>query len=173
MGWADLSNRRIVLMSQRLSEHAVFDIVSPSGTDVGGTTASTAWRSHKNHVRVCTYVELGTWNGSDDLDHCRLEAAQDTSGTNSGELTSDASGGNYDTDNPVDADGDFVILEARAEDLDVEGGDDSIRTTVGEDGNTGQDDVMAVQVSYGYQYPQKQLQGVAATGSKVYVDPNT
>lgn len=155
----------------RLSEHAVFDIVSPSATDVGGTTAATAWRAFKNFTRVCTYVELGTWDSSDDLDQCRLEAAQDTSGTNSGELTSDASGGNYDTDNPVDADGDFVIIEARSEDLDVEGADDAIRSVVGEDGNTGVDDVMAVQVSYGYQYPQKELEGAATTGGKVYVNP--
>jgi hypothetical protein len=158
-------------MSNRLSEHAVFDIVSPSGTDVGGTTASTAWRTLKSAVRVCTYVELGTWDSSDDLDQCRLEAAQDTSGTGSGELTTDASGGNYDTDNPVDADGDFVIMEARAEQLDVEGADVTVRSTVGEDGNTGVDDVMASQVVYGSAYPQKELQGAATTGSKVYVQP--
>ena len=161
-------------MSMRLSEYATFDIVSPSGTDVGGTTATTAWRDMKNFSRVMAYVELGTWNGSDDLDQCRLEAAQDTSGTNSGELTSDSSTGNYENaTNPIDADGDFVIIEARAEDLDVEGGDVAIRTVVGEDGNSGVDDVMAVQVAYGSAYPQKELQGAATTGSKVYVDPNT
>ena len=160
-------------MSQRLSEHAVFDIQSPSATDVGGTTASTAWRSVKNFTRMMGYVELGTWNASDDLDHCRMEAAQDTSGTGSGELTTDASGGNYDTDSPVDADGDFVIIEARAEDLDVEGGDDAIRVTVGEDGNSGTDDVMAVAVAYGYAYPKKELQGAASSGSQVYVDTGT
>jgi hypothetical protein len=161
------------MVSMRLSEHAVFDIVSPSGTDVGGTTASTAYRSFASFSRVDAYVELGTWNGSDDLDHCRLEAAQDTSGTGAGELTSDASGGNYDTDSPIDADGDFVVLSARSEDLDVEGADDAIRTTVGEDGNSGVDDVMAVQVSYGSAYPQKELQGAASSGEKVYVDPGT
>lgn len=170
MTWAQLSNRRDAV-SMRLSEHAVFDIVSPSGTDVGGTTAATAWRDVKNFTRVCTYVELGTWDSSDDLDQCRLEAAQDTSGTNSGELTSDASGGDYDTDSPIDADGDFVIMEARAEDLDVEGSDDAIRSVVGEGGNTGTDDVMAVQVAYGYAYPQKELQGAASSGEKVYVNP--
>ena len=158
-------------MSMRLSEHAAFDIQSPSATDIGGTNAPTGWRDFKNFSRVCSYVELGTWNSSDDLDECRLEAAQDTSGTGSGELTSDASGGNYDTDNPVDADGDFVILEARSEDLDVEGGDDAIRTYVAEGGNSGVDDCMAIQVAYGYAYPQKELQGAATTGSKVYVNP--
>jgi hypothetical protein len=161
------------MVSMRLSSHAVFDIVSPSATDVGGTTASTAYRSMASFSRVDCYIEVGTFNGSDDLDHARIEAAQDTSGTGVGELTSDASGGNYDTDNPVDADGDFVIISARSEDLDVEGGDVAVRTTVGEDGNSGVDDVMAVQVTYGSAYPKKELQGAASTGSKVYVDPNT
>ena len=159
-------------MSMRLSEHAVFDIQSPSATDVGGTTAATAWRSMKNFARMMMYVEIGTWNASDDLDHCRMEAAQDTSGTNSGELTTDASGGNYDTDSPIDADGDFVIIEARAEDLDVEGLDHAVRGVVGEDGDSGTDDVMAIMVSYGYAYPKKELQGVASA-SNVYVDPGT
>jgi len=158
-------------MSMRLSEHAAFDIQSPSATDVGGTTATTAWRSVKNFARMGAYVELGTWDSSDDLDTCRMEAAQDTSGTGSGELTSDASGGDYDTDNPVDADGDFVIIEARVEDLDVEGADDAVRVIVGEGGNTGIDDVMAVMFCYGYAYPQKELQGAAVTGGKVYVNP--
>jgi hypothetical protein len=156
-------------MSMQLSEQAVFDIVSPSATDVGGTTASTAYRSVKNFARVCTYVELGTWNASDDLDTCRLEAAQDTSGTGSDELTTDASGGDYDTDSPIDADGDFVVLEVRADQLDVEGDDVTIRSTVGEGGNSGTDDVMAVQVAYGSAYPKKELQGTASAGEKVYV----
>lgn len=158
-------------MSMRLSEHATFAIQSPSATDVGGTTASTAYVSLKNYARAAGYVELGTWNASDDLDHCRLDAAQDTSGTGVGELTTDASGGDYDTDYPIDADGDFVILEMRAEDLDVEGADVTLRLTVGEDGNSGTDDVMAVLVRYGYAYPQKELQGAAASGSQVYVNP--
>ena len=160
-------------MGMRLSETAVIDLQSPSATDVGGTTASTAYRSQKNFTRVMSYAELGTWNASDDLDHCRQEAAQDTSGTGAGELTSDASGGNYDTDNAIDADGDFVLIETRAEDLDVEGADVAVRTTVGEGGNSGTDDVMAVQITYGAAYPQKELQGAASTGSKVYVDTGT
>ena len=160
-------------MGMRLSETAVIDLQSPSATDVGGTTASTAYRSQKNFTRVMSYAELGTWNASDDLDHCRQEAAQDTSGTGAGELTSDASGGNYHTDNAIDADGDFVLIETRAEDLDVEGSDVAVRTTVGEDGNSGTDDVMAVQITYGAAYPQKELQGAASTGSKVYVDTGT
>lgn len=159
-------------MSMRLTEHAVFDI-DGSGSDVGGTTISTAYRSMEDFARVMAYIELGTWNATDDLDHGRLEAAQDTSGTGLGELTSDAAAGNYDTDNPLDADGDFLIIEARAEDLDVEGSDVAVRATAGEDGNSGVDNVTVVLVTYGSSYPQKELQGAPVTGSKVYADPST
>src|SRR5687767_13433545 len=88
----------------------------PFSYDVGGTTAETAWVSMKDFDRIFAYVEIGTWNATDDLDHCRLEQAQDSSGTGAKDLTTDASGGNYDTANPIDADGNFVIVEARAED---------------------------------------------------------
>ena len=42
-----------------------------------------------------------------------------------------------------------------------------------EGGNTGTDNVAAMLTHYGYSYPQKELQGAAVAGSKVYVDPNT
>ena len=155
-------------MANRLTENAVFDYTSPSGTDVGGTTVSTAYRSVKNFNRVCTLVELGTWNASDDLDHARQEAAQDTSGTGSAEFTTDASGGMYDTDSPIDADGDQLIIETRCEQLDVEGGDVTIRSTVGEDGDSGTDDVIAIQIAYDGGHGKKEQQG-DASASIVYV----
>lgn len=157
----------------RLSEHAAVSLLNPSASDVGGTTLATSWVSMKNFARAMAYVELGTWNASDDLDHCRIEQATDNAGAGSKELTTDASGGNYDTDNPIDADGNFVIIEIRAEDLDADGGFDFIRLVVGEDGNTGVDDVGGFLIRYGYAYPQKELQGAASTGAQVYVDPNT
>ena len=107
------------------------------------------------------------------MDECRIQQATDSSGTSVKDLTTDASGGNYDTDNPIDADGDFVIIEIRAEDMDVDNGFDFIRGYVAEGGNTGVDNVMGVLIRYGYAYPKKELQGAASTGSKVYVDINT
>ena len=159
-------------MSMRLSEHASFDLLETS--DIGGTNAQNAggWLSMKNYARVMAYVEIGTWDSSDDLDECRLQQATDSSGTSAKDLTSDASGGDYDTDNPVDADGDFVIIEARAEDLDADNGFDFIRLYVAQGGNTGTDNVTGVVVRYGYAYPKKELQGAASTGSKVYVNPS-
>jgi hypothetical protein len=159
-------------MAYRLSEDAVISVTSPSATDVGGTTAATAYVSMENFSRAVFFCELGTWNGSDDLDHFRIEQATDSSGTSMKELTTDASGGNYDTDSPLDADGDQGVIEIRAEDLDVDSGFDFIRGVVGEDGNSGTDDVVGVLIRYGAAYRKKEQQG-AASASIVYADPNT
>jgi hypothetical protein len=157
-------------MSMRLSEHASIDMMVEQ--DIGGTNASNdgGYLSMKNYARALFYVELGTWNAGDDLDECRIQQATDSSGTSVKDLTSDASGGNYDTDNPIDADGDFVIVEIRGEDMDVDSGFDYIRGYVAEAGNSGVDNVMGVLIRYGYAYPKKELQGAASTGSQVYVD---
>lgn len=156
-------------MQNRLSEEAMFTLIET--TDVGGTTAASGWVSMENFDRLMAYVEIGTWDAADDLDHCRIEAAATSTGGTSEELTTDASGGNYDTANPVDADGDFVIIEARSEDLPA--GKPWVRLVVGEDGNTGVDNVTALLIRYAAHYRRKELNGAATTGSKVYVDPNT
>jgi len=160
-------------MGQRLSEHMSVDLLPT--TDIGGTNAqnSGGYLAMKNYMRAMMYVEIGTWNSSDDLDECRIQQASSSSGTGVKDLTTDASGGNYDTDNPVDADGDFVIIEIRGEDLDVDNGFNFIRLFVAEAGNTGQDDITGFINRYEYRYPQKELQGAAVTGSKVYVDTKT
>ena len=157
-------------MSMELSEHAVFNILETA--DIGGTNASIDWVSMKNFSRAWAKVILGTWNASDDLDECRFQQATDSSGTSVKDLTTDASGGDYDTDNPIDADGDFVVLEIRAEDLDTDNGFDYIRLYVAEGGNSGTDNVTGVVARYGYAYPRKELQGDASTGSQVYVRPS-
>ena len=159
-------------MSMRLSEHASVDLLDLA--DIGGTNAQNngGYLSMKNYSRVMAYVEIGTWDSGDDLDECRLQQATDSSGTSVKDFTTDASGGDYDTDNPVDADGDFVIIEARAEDMDVDSGFDYVRGYVAEGGNSGTDNITGVLIRYGYAYPKKELQGAASTGSKVYVKPS-
>ena len=161
-------------MSMRLSEHASIDMMVEQ--DIGGTNASNdgGWLSMKNYARALFYVELGTWDSGDDLDECRIQQATDSSGTSAKDLTTDESGGNYDTDSDIlDADGDFCIIEIRGEDMDVDNGFDYIRGYVAEGGNSGVDNVMGVLIRYGYAYPKKELQGAASTGSQVYVDINT
>ena len=160
-------------MSQRLSEHASIDLMDLA--DIGGTNAqnNSGWLSMQSYARAMAYVEIGTWNAGDDLDECRFQQATDSSGTSAKDLTTDASGGNYDTDNPVDADGDFVVLEVRGEDMDADNEFDHIRLYVAEGGNSGTDNVAGVVIRYGYAYPKKAVQGAASTGSQVYVDINT
>ena len=154
-------------MSMELSEHASVSLIETA--DIGGTNASSSYVSMKNCARAFAYVEIGTWDSGDDLDECRFQQATDSSGTSVKDLTTDASGGDYDTDNPVDADGNFVIIEIRAEDLDTDNGFDHIRLYVAEGGNTGVDNVTGFVIRYGYAYPQKELQGAASTGAQVYV----
>jgi len=140
--------------------------------DIGGTNASTSWVPMAQYERIFAYVEIGTWNATDDLDECRLEQATDASGTGAKDLTTDASGGDYDTANPVDADGDFVILQAKASDMDVAGGFTHVRLYVAEGGNTGVDNVTAFLIRYGARYKHAEQNGAAVTGSKVYVRPS-
>lgn len=170
-------------MSNRISEHAVFSEMDnlngsdgePFLQDIGGTNGQTDWVDMANYSRACAYAVLGTWNATDDLDESKVQSSDDTSGTHTAEVTTDASGGNYDTDAPIDADGDFVITEIRAEDIDIENANPQryVRYYVGEGGNTGTDNCGALLTRYGYAYPGKQLQGAATSGSKVYVDPQT
>lgn len=155
-------------MSMELSEHAAFTIIETA--DIGGTSASTAYVAMTNFARVMAYAEIGTWDSGDDLDTAKLQQATDSSGTSVKDLTTSASGGDYDTDtDALDADGDFVVIEARAEELDADNGFDYVRLTLAEAGNTGVDNVTAFLIRYGYHYPQKELNGAAVSGSKVYV----
>ena len=156
-------------MEGRLSENAILTLVETA--DIGGTNAASGYVSMSGFDRAMAYVELGTWNATDDLDECRLE--QDIGDSSPKDLTTDASAGNYDTDAPVDADGDFVIIEVRASELDHAGGFDLIRSYTAEGGNTGTDNVTTMLTRYDAANAAEQLQGAAVAGSKVYVDINT
>jgi hypothetical protein len=153
-----------------LSHDAAISLLETA--DIGGTNAATPWVSMETFKEVFAYVEIGTFDAGDDLDECRLEQAQDGSGTGAKDLTTDASGGNYDTDNPVDADGNFVILEASREDLDVENGFKYVRLKVAEGGNTGVDNVTAFLIRHGADHQVAEKNGAAVTGEKVYVRPS-
>jgi hypothetical protein len=168
-------------MGMRLSEHELIspiDLLGGSGgqpflQDIGGTNASTGWENMKGYDRGRAYVELGSWDSGDDLDESKVQSNTASSGAATAEVTTDLSGGNYDTDAPIDADGDFIITEFRAEDLDVDSAELYVRYYVAEAGNTGTDNACGYMSLYGYKYPRKELQGAAAAASQVYVDPTT
>ena len=65
-------------MSMRLSEHAAFTLIET--TDIGGTNVASTYVSMKNYARAMAYVEIGTWNATDDLDECRIQQATDVDG---------------------------------------------------------------------------------------------
>ena len=121
--------------------------------------------------RVYAKGILGAWDAGDDLDECRLEQATDAAGDGVKPLTTDGSGGNYDSDTPVDADGDTVVLEARAENLDQANGFTHVRLFVGEGGNTGVDNITGLLVRYAARTRQAQREAAAVAGSVVYVAP--
>ena len=159
-------------MAQRysMSHDVAVDILETA--DIGGTNASTSWVSMKGFDGVYAKVILGTWNATDDLDECRLEQATDASGTGAKDLTTDASGGNYDTDAPIDAAGNFVVLEAKPEDMDVANGFTHVRLYVAEGGNTGTDNVTGLLIRHTAHNKRAQLEAAASTGAVVYVKPS-
>lgn len=151
--------------------HDCGDIAVLETTDIGGTNAQAGAVDMRKWNHVAAYVELGTWNAADDLDECRLEQ-DDGSGSAWKDLTTDASDGNYDTDTPVDADGNFVILEASDEDLDVANGFYLVRLYVAESGNSGTDNVTGFIMGCCAKSKENQKNGAAVSGEKVYVRPS-
>ena len=159
-----------------LAEDGVITILETA--DIGGAnTGSTAnWATYlpmADFDRADGFFELNTWNAADDLDTCKFQQAQDSAGTGVKDLTTSASGGNYDTDNPVDADGDTVHISIRNEDLDADNGFTHFRAYLAEDGNSGVDNVSGVIIRYAAANKRKELAGAASTGATVYVTPRS
>lgn len=151
-----------------MSHDAAVDILETA--DIGGTNASTPWVSMADFERIYAKVILGTWNAADDLDVCKLQQADNSNGDNPTDLTTAASGGDYDTDNPIDADGNTVVLEATAADLDE--GKTHVRLYVSEAGNTGTDNITGVLIRYGAAHKYQYREAAPSTGAVVYVTPS-
>ncbi len=143
------------------------------GTNTAGSSDAVHWVSMEGYASFLCMVEIGTWDAGDDLDTCKLEQATSSAGAGKKDLTTSASGGNYDTDAPVDADGDRVYLECQADDLDVDNGFKFVRFYGAETGNTGVDNISAVYVRTNARHAYDDLSDTAAAGSKVYVSVNT
>ena len=160
-------------MGYRLSEDAAVDFLE--NADIGGTNASNedGWVSMADYNSIYAKVKIGTWDSSDDLDECRIQQATDSSGTSAKDLTSDESGGNYDTDSPVDADGNTVVLEADASDMDADNGFSHVRLYVAEGGNTGPDNIYGTFIRYNSATKKAQKEGAASSGATVYVNTDS
>ncbi len=160
------------LLSQKLRIDLPFTETDIGGTNSAGSDDTVHWVSMEDYENFLCYVELGTWNAADDLDTCKLEQATDSSGSDKKDLTTSASGGDYDTDYPIDADGNKVILECHASDLDVANGFTHVRVYLAETGNTGTDNVSAVYLRSTGKYQHSELNDAASSGAKVYVKPS-
>ena len=140
-------------------------------TDIGGTNTSAVgnwatWQSVANFHHITAVVEIGTWNAGDDLDQCKL---QQYDGTTTKDLTTSASGGDYDTDAPLDADGDQVIFEVPVSRLDAANGFNRVRVYVAEVGNTGPDNISGTLILHHARDKKENLHKTAVTGEIVYV----
>ncbi len=161
----------------RLSEEAKV-VVLPT-VDIGGTDTATmdatywgGWQDIKGFDRIYAKVRLGTWNAADDLDTCKLQQATTSVGGSAKDLTTSSATGNYDTDTPIDAAGNTVVLEARAEDLDVDNAFRYVRVYCAETGNTGTDNIEGVLVLDRPNDAYAQREAAAVSGEVVYVIPS-
>lgn len=162
-------------MSFERSEESVTIILETAdigGTNTGSTGNWQTWQDMRDFDRVHAVVELGTWDSGDDLDECRLQQADTSAGGNAKDLTTDESGGDYDTDAPIDADGDQVILSARADQLDAQNGFRYVRVYCAEAGNTGTDNISGVLQLHGARKKHSERHAAAAAASIVYVRPS-
>jgi len=148
--------------------------------DIGGTNTATVDATYwapaydvRPYQDIYAKIRLGTWNAADDLDTCKLQQCTAADGSDAKDLTTSGSGYNYDTDYPVDAVTNTVVLEARAEDMDIAGGYYYVRLYAAETGNTGVDNVSGVIILYNAKEKGKEKEGAASSGVTVYVTPNS
>ena len=126
---------------RRLSANAISEMVLEQ-TDIGGTNAQSIYVDMKGVDSVHFDITLGTtsgtstgWDAADTLDTCRLYQATSALGAGAKNL------GTALTANDPSAAGEKYVLEAKAEDLDVENGFRYIACYVAESGNTEVDNV--------------------------------
>ena len=148
----------------------ILETADIGGTNTGATGNWATYQDTANFHHITAVVELGTWNAGDDLDQCKLQQATASDGTGVKDLTTSASAGDYDTDYPIDADGDQVIIEVPTTKLDVDNSFRYARLYVAEVGNTGTDNISGVLIlHHGKEQKRAELHKTAATGSVVYV----
>jgi len=159
-------------LSQTLAVSFPFTETDIGGTDSAGADDTLHWVSMEDYEHFLCKVELGTWNAADDLDVCKLEQATSSAGAGKKDLTTASATGNYDTDTPIDADGNWVILECHASDLDVANGFTHVRVLCAETGDTGTDNVSAVYIRGGAQIKRDALNFAESAGVTMYVKPS-
>lgn len=143
--------------------------------DIGGTNAQTDWAPMRDFDRVFAMLTIGTFNASDKVTTLKLQQATSAAGAGVKDLTTSGAGATnqYDsTNNPLGVvSGDFAILEARGEDLDVNNGFRYVRMFAAATGNTGTDDVSGFLMIHGAENAKKNQQGAPAANTALYINP--
>ena len=159
-------------MELELSQDAktvILETMDVGATNSGSTGNWQTWQDARDFKHIRAVIEVGTWDGTDDLDTCKLQQATDDSGTGVKDLTTSASAGDYDTDNPVDADGDQVIIECPTDKLDVDNAFRYVRVYCAEVTGTGTDNITGALILKGANHKKENLHATPVTGSIVYV----
>lgn len=160
-------------MSGKLSERCkiVRQIVETDigGTNTAGSDNAVQWQSMAGVKRAICIAILSAWDALDDVDTAKLQQASDSAGTGIKDLTTSSSTGDYDTDTPIDALGDWIIFDVKPEDLDVANGFNHVRFYGAETGNTGPDLIAAwwvFEMEDGY----AERSGATVAASKLYIN---
>lgn len=143
-------------------------------TDIGGTNTAgdddaVQWQSMVGVKRALCYVRLSAWNASDDLDMAKLQQASDSAGTGIKDLTTSGATGDYDTDTPIDADGDWLIFDVKPSDLDIANGFNHVRFYGEEDDDTDVD-LIACHWVFLMEEAYAERSGAAVAASKLYIN---
>jgi hypothetical protein len=135
-------------------------------SDIGGTTDTTKYVEMKNFDQVTFVVYLGNtfegtatnWNAADALDAFKLVQATDAAGTSSKDIT-----GATNDQTAVGAAGNAYAITIHAAAMDMANSFDFVAATVGEDDNTGTDNVTVIAARYHSRYKQDNLTVVNET----------
>ncbi len=157
----------------RLSEEMVVSFPFTEKDIGGGNTAGSdntvQWLDMADFDIALFRAELGTWHATDDLDTAKIQQATSSAGAGIKDLTTSESGGDYDTDAPIDADGDSVTFDIRAEDLDAANGFRYVRFYAAEVTGTGTDNISCTAIRATARYAKEELTAAAVAGEIVYV----
>lgn len=153
---------------QKMSEDTQVELIATA--DIGGTEVASPWMKLADFERFYAKFKLiATW--TDAITTAIIEQAQDAVGTGAKAITTSASGGDYNTDTPINAAGETVVLECRNQDLDANNEFTHVRARVAATGNTGVDNVVGVAILWKAHYNQRQREADAVAGATMYVSP--
>lgn len=142
--------------------------------NVRNTNVQTAWVDMRDFEQIFAFVECdaATWNGADGVTTLKLQQATSSAGAGVKDLTTSGAGSNYNTSNDtLTASGSIAILEARAENMDMNGGFRYVRLYAASTGNTAADQLFGFMEISRAGHKKAKQQGAYSAAVQVYVTP--